>query len=315
MSTKIRRILVAIRDLRHAPRNELRKAAALARRSGARIELFHAIEEPDPGRSYPETITRAQLRSQRAQIVERAEARLERFARTELPGLKVSWSTSFEHPAYHAVVRRALRSRADLVIAATRGHRFGARLVLRNVDWELIRHCAVPLLLVKSRRPYRRPVILAAVDPFHIGASASGLDARLLDAARQFAQLLHGTTLVFHAYMPLVMAQPSGVGAAPLMMMPPAVEEAHGEEVVRTIERLASRAGIARGRCQVCMGEVADELSALARRTRADLVVMGAMSRSALARLFIGNTAEHVLDRLSCDVLVVKPPGFRARGQ
>jgi hypothetical protein len=37
---------------------------------------------------------------------------------------------------------------------------------------------------------------------------------------------------------------------------------------------------------------------------------MGAVSRSGLKRVFIGNTAERALNELPCDVLVVKPPGF-----
>jgi universal stress protein E len=41
---------------------------------------------------------------------------------------------------------------------------------------------------------------------------------------------------------------------------------------------------------------------------RASLVVMGAISRSGLKRIFIGNTAEQVLDSLRCDLLIVKPP-------
>ena len=45
---------------------------------------------------------------------------------------------------------------------------------------------------------------------------------------------------------------------------------------------------------------------------RAAIVVMGAVSRSGLRRAFIGNTAERVLDRLPCDVLVVKPPRFKS---
>jgi universal stress protein E len=40
---------------------------------------------------------------------------------------------------------------------------------------------------------------------------------------------------------------------------------------------------------------------------------MGAVSRSALQRVFIGNTAERVLDALACDVLVVKPRGTKTR--
>jgi universal stress protein E len=37
---------------------------------------------------------------------------------------------------------------------------------------------------------------------------------------------------------------------------------------------------------------------------------MGAVARTGLKRLLIGNTAERMLDRLSCDVLIVKPRGF-----
>jgi universal stress protein E len=41
-------------------------------------------------------------------------------------------------------------------------------------------------------------------------------------------------------------------------------------------------------------------------------MIMGAISRSGLQRAFIGSTAERVLDRLPCDALIVKPPGFSA---
>jgi universal stress protein E len=37
------------------------------------------------------------------------------------------------------------------------------------------------------------------------------------------------------------------------------------------------------------------------------MVVMGAISRTALHRLLLGSTAEQILDALPCDVLLVKP--------
>jgi universal stress protein E len=37
---------------------------------------------------------------------------------------------------------------------------------------------------------------------------------------------------------------------------------------------------------------------------------MGAVSRSWLQNVFIGHTAERVLDRLPCDLMVVKPSEF-----
>src|ERR1700730_13752341 len=46
VTTRIRRVLVAIRDLHHPPRLELRKAAEIARAAKAAVELFHVIDVP-----------------------------------------------------------------------------------------------------------------------------------------------------------------------------------------------------------------------------------------------------------------------------
>jgi len=313
MATQIRHILVAIGDVRRAPQRELRKAGTLARAARATVELFHAIDEPDPARSFPETATQAEVDQQRGAIVEKYRRRLERFGRdASLRGVTVRCTASWDYPLHAAIIRRALAARSDLVIAATRGHRFRAGLLLRNTDWELIRHCPVPLLLVKSSRAYRRPLVLAAVDPYHARAKPADLDARLLQAGGEIARLLHGSLQVFHAYMPLVSVQPMAMAAAPIVMLPPEAEEAHTEQVMRTICQLADKARIPRNRCHVRMGEVAESLSAFARRSGAAIVVMGAVSRSAIMRWFIGNTAERTLDRLSCDALIVKPRGFRS---
>ena len=40
------------------------------------------------------------------------------------------------------------------------------------------------------------------------------------------------------------------------------------------------------------------------------LIVMGTVARTGITGIFIGNTAERVLSRLPCDVLVVKPGDF-----
>ena len=313
MPARIRHMLVAIHDLRHAPRAQLRKAASLARTAGASLELFHAIDEPDPGASWPETATAEFVTRRRAAIAARSLRALERLARDKaFRGVRVRCLASWDYPPHEAIVRRVLASRAGLVIAATRHHVPGARLLLRNTDWELIRQCPVPLLLVKSSRDYQRPAILAAVDPFHAHARPADLDARLLAAGKSCAQLLHGKLHVFHAYMPLINVAMGPISTAPMLTIPPEMEDAHGVQITRAIDRLAAGAGVPRARRHVHMGDVAGELAAATRDTRAGVVVMGAVSRSALKRLFIGNAAERVLDNLECDVLIIKPRGFKS---
>jgi universal stress protein E len=314
MTTRIRHILVAVGDEHRTTKTELGKAAALARAAGASVELFHAMTEPDPGAGYPETLSAKTVRERRAALAAKHQRRLEHLASDPTwRGVRVTCTAVWDHPPHEAIIRQSLRSGADLVIVATRGHLPGARWLLRNTDWELIRHCPVPVLLVKSHRPWLRPTVLASVDPFHAHARPADLDARLLKAGESFAELLRGKLHVFHAYWPLISYGPEPLSGAPVAILPPEVQALHERQVVRAIDRLAVTAGIPRRRRHVCMGDVSDELQALTHRTRAGLVVMGAVSRSALKRFFIGNTAERVLDKLECDVLVVKPRGFKSQ--
>jgi len=44
---------------------------------------------------------------------------------------------------------------------------------------------------------------------------------------------------------------------------------------------------------------------------RADLVVMGTVARTGISGFIIGNTADAILDQLTCSVLAVKPQGFK----
>jgi universal stress protein E len=42
----------------------------------------------------------------------------------------------------------------------------------------------------------------------------------------------------------------------------------------------------------------------------AELVILGTVGRSGISAALIGNTAEHVIDQLNCDVLALKPDGY-----
>ncbi len=48
----------------------------------------------------------------------------------------------------------------------------------------------------------------------------------------------------------------------------------------------------------------------VAHKQRIELIVMGTVARTGLPGLFIGNTAEAVLNQVDCSVLAVKPEGF-----
>ena len=48
----------------------------------------------------------------------------------------------------------------------------------------------------------------------------------------------------------------------------------------------------------------------LVKELQVDCIVMGTVARTGVPGLFMGNTAETILDQLECSVLAIKPPGF-----
>jgi universal stress protein E len=68
--------------------------------------------------------------------------------------------------------------------------------------------------------------------------------------------------------------------------------------------------GLPADHVHLLQGSASELLPEAAVTYRADVVVMGGVSRSRFEEIFVGSTAERVLDRIATDVLVVKPPDF-----
>ena len=95
-------------------------------------------------------------------------------------GLTVETEAFWAHPGYETVVREVDRFGADLVVHPARRHAAVSRMFLTNDDWQLVRCCQVPLLLVKENPWKEKPAILVAVDPMHSRHKPDGLDHKLL---------------------------------------------------------------------------------------------------------------------------------------
>ncbi len=307
----IRRILFAVKDPMARRQPGLVKAIAIARSFGASLEVFHALTAPIfTGR---ESLTRMTISMLRLHAVERARVRLDKFiALAKRSGVALSTSAEWDYPPHEAIVRRAAATRADLIVAEChRGHRTSPWLI-HLTDWELLRISALPVLLLKNARRYRRPVVLAAVDPSHAHAKPARLDTDILAAGALFSVAMHGRLHALHANNPRLGAMALGdpsINASAFAMQYEALE-LQGRQA---FEAFMQAMDIAPARQHFVNREPAFAIPAVARNTHASLVVMGAVSRSGLGRVFIGNTAERVLDSLPCDVLVLKPRGATMR--
>jgi universal stress protein E len=305
----IHNILVAIKDPRARSHPAVAKAAAIAAALDARIQLFHAIDiplYPDLGAVedlLPQT-ERGQKESNR-QLLEAIATPLRRR------GLSVTTAVEWDFPRHEAIIRAAESFDANLIIAADHRTTHHVPWLLRYTDWELLRASPVPVLLVKSARSYRKPVILAALDPTHAFDKPAALDTEILRFSATLADALHGAVHAVHGYVPV----PPNVSPA-LLSKPGELEKilAVAEETAfDALSKVAEPLGISRSCLHVVGRHPTDAVEEVATETGSQIVALGSLSRSGVDKFLIGNTAEALIDRLKCDVLVVKPPDFRHR--
>ena len=169
------------------------------------------------------------------------------------------------------------------------------------------------MLLAKPADWPDRPRIVAALDPGHLGDKPAALDHDILDWAALVAAHMGGEVHAVHAFFPAALvAATTTLGGMPLVAGGVAGDlvETERRRIAGALEAIVVAQGLPAGRVHLEQGAANEVLPRVAERLQATLMVMGAVSRSRLQEVFLGSTAERVLDRIGCDVLVVKPGDF-----
>src|SRR5688572_24890663 len=286
-------ILVVVDTAPGASQPALERAAWLATQAGGRLELFACEWAPDVESGRVDAAARDRLLAQRRRSLEELAAPLKQR------GVPVSVDVVWDHPLDAAILKKAAAHDYWLLAKDTHHHNLAQRTLLTNVDWYLIRTCPVPLLLVKDRKLAAAPIVVAAVDPMNEHDKPAALDERIYTFAAELARTLRGDLHVVHSYgTPLGAELP--LGAVKL------IADEHRAAMKRFLDTHAALEGqphLYEGAAHECLQQAAKEHAA-------DFVVMGAVARRGLKRLFIGSTAERVLDRLPCDLVIIKPLEF-----
>lgn len=301
-SSKPRTIMVALAEPHKRIQPVLARAAQVAEACEAELLLFHAaFESALSGRPYFDSKRLARARGWRLDQHTRA---LDRHAqKLRKRGISAHPLSVWEEPAHESIIRAAIRDGVDMVIAGPhlRG-RDNAPFPLRQTDWQLLRLCPRPLLLVRPGSPSTGSII-AALDPVHSNDKPAALDRALAEGAAALAAALDASLHVAHCIPPVVHALYASESARRKMR----------EQAATAIRQTLESAKIDATRVHIVDGRPEEVLPSLARKLRAQVLVMGAISRRGLRRFAVGDTAERTIHASPCDLLILKPAGFSLR--
>ncbi|MDZ7644590.1 MAG: universal stress protein [Woeseiaceae bacterium] len=226
-------------------------------------------------------------------------------------GGQVETRVVWDKPRHEAIVRQVKAVKAELLVMRAHHHNLLERSLFGNPDWQLLRVAPCPMLLVKREAYGKTPRIWAAVDPLHQNDKPAELDERLFQWGRRLEDDLDGDLHVVHAGEDAELLASLTSGAS--MAVPQRVDElqemldrAHRDR----LEQFRKQHDIDADKVHLLKGPASKVLLSVADEHAVDVMVLGVVSRSIIERAVVGNTAERVLEKLPCDLLVVKPGDF-----
>ncbi|MGR5064917.1 universal stress protein UspE [Photobacterium sp. DNB22_13_2] len=303
--TKYSNILV-VADPAQDHQPALSRAIHLARRSDdVKITLFLAIYDF----SYEMTsmLSADERQAMRRGVVMQREEWLKDIIRPHTDdGFNIQLTVVWHNRPYEAIIAEVFSNHHDLLIKATHDHDKIGSVIFTPTDWHLLRKCPCPVLMVKDHSWPENGKILASVNLAADDETHEQLNDSIVDEAKTVADLLGAEVNLVNAYP----ATPVNITIELPEFDPASYTDAVRGHHLKSMKALRHKHSLPEEQTHVLEGLPEDIIPQVAADIDAELVILGTTGRTGLSAVFIGNTAEHTIDSLNCDLLALKPDGY-----
>ena len=284
----------------------LARAAGLARRNHARLTVVDVLDET---RSPPE-IERSFGMDLNHILRERRQAALENLIAPFLDPDTVIYTRVLTGTAFVEVIRAVVRNGYDLLIKDARAPQGFPERLLGSTDMHLLRKCPCPVWIDRPDAAFPYRTVLAAVAP--LGAPEENCDRLVMELSKSLAERESARLAVVHAWRlfgeSMLRNGRARISEPELERLLEQTRDRHRERLDALLGGYGMRTGDAE--VHLVKGEAATSIRELSEKLSADLIVMGTLGRVGVPGVFIGNTAEEVLQTTRASILAVKPVGF-----
>ncbi|MEW6982872.1 universal stress protein UspE [Colwelliaceae bacterium 6471] len=224
----------------------------------------------------------------------------------EHQGIDIKCNVVWHNRPFEPVIEQVLKDKYDIVIKGTHQHDKLKSVIFTPTDWHILRKCPCPVLLVKEHLWPENGNIIAAINVGSDEEEHLSLNKKITDEALDLAKLIHSNVHLVNSF--------PGTPVNIAIEIPEFNSNEYNQTMLKHHQKAmnehAASYGIDNAHTHVKEGLPEDVIESIAHELDAELVVLGTVGRTGLSAAFIGNTAEHVIDRLNCDVLALKPDGY-----
>lgn len=242
----------------------------------------------------------------RQSVIKDKELWLEGVINDLSPSFEVDRQVVWHNRPFEAIVERVIKEKYDLVIKGTHQHDKFKSVVFTPTDWHILRKCPCAVLLVKDHEWPKNGNILAAVNVGSDEDEHHSLNAQITQQAQQLGQLVQGNVHLVNSF--------PGTPVNIAIEIPEFNSNEYNDTMLKHHEKAmvshANKFDISVANTHVEEGLPETVIEQVAIKLDAELVILGTVGRTGISAALIGNTAEHVIDQLNCDVLALKPEGY-----
>jgi universal stress protein E len=297
-----KRILVVISG-RHAEHPALERALKFAAFSDVHIHLFNSIYEPVMELS--DLLSSEHRKEMKSQYMADRYLYMDTLADTlDEKGISCSVNVAWHKELHEAIEEIVDELEPDLVIKRISAQTSNINPFAMPVDRHLLRYCKAPLLLVRDSHWMKTP-ILAAIDPNTADKEHIALNHTILDYAKMLAHVTETQLHSVNTFETPSMGPYMDVGWANIDFESIKVDFSNAHK--NKMQTLLKEHDLLNNHFHVIEGPAEIAIPNLAKEMDAQLLILGTVGRTGISGAFIGNTAEHVLAHMSCDILTLKP--------
>lgn len=300
--------LLAVIDPSTEQQKSLKRALHIAGKSGATITALLTIYDF----SYEMTtmLSVTEREAMRQSVVEDRTQWLESVIASYQPdpALSIDIKVVWHNRPFESIIHEVIQGAYDLVIKGTHEHSVLKAVVFTPTDWHLIRKCPCPVLLVKEQDWPEKGNILCAISAGTEDEEHKALNNKLAAVSKNIASTLNADIHLVNAYP----GTPVNIAIEIPEFDPQNYNETVRDYHKQSLKEFAEKHQFEQINNHVNEGLPESVIPMVAKDIDAELVIIGTVGRTGISAALIGNTAEHVIDSLDCDVLTIKPDGFES---